>query len=45
VSRQDIEDGARELGQDLDEHIEFCIGAMRGRAVELGLAGGSQPQA
>jgi putative nucleotidyltransferase with HDIG domain len=39
VSRQDIEDGARELGVELDEHIEFCIAAMRGRAAELGLAG------
>jgi putative nucleotidyltransferase with HDIG domain len=39
VSRQDIEDGARELGLDLDEHIEFCIQAMRGRAGDLGLAG------
>src|SRR5438128_4158010 len=32
VSRQDIEDGARELGIDLDGHIDFCIQAMRGRA-------------
>jgi putative nucleotidyltransferase with HDIG domain len=39
VSRQDIEDGARELSLDLDEHIEFCIAAMRARAEELGLAG------
>jgi putative nucleotidyltransferase with HDIG domain len=39
VSRQDIEDGARELGLDLDDHIEFCIQAMRGRAGDLGLAG------
>jgi putative nucleotidyltransferase with HDIG domain len=39
VSRQDIEDGARELSVDLDEHIEFCIAAMRARAEELGLAG------
>ena len=39
VSRQDIEDGARELGLDLDDHIQFCIQAMRGRAVDLGLAG------
>jgi predicted hydrolase (HD superfamily) len=39
VSRQDIEDGARELGVELDDHIAFCIEAMRGRAVELGLAG------
>src|SRR6266571_7919074 len=29
VSRQDIEDGARELGVDLDEHIDFCIQALR----------------
>src|SRR6266851_8904943 len=40
VSRQDIEDGARELGVDLDSHIDFCIQAMRARAGELGLAGG-----
>ena len=39
VSRQDIEDGAHELGLNLDEHIEFCIQAMRDRAVDLGLAG------
>ena len=39
VSRQDIEDGARELGVELDDHIAFCIQAMRDRAGELGLAG------
>src|SRR5437764_15190433 len=39
VSRQDIEDGARELGLNLDEHIEFCIQSMRARAADLGLAG------
>ena len=39
VSRQDIEDGARELGVELDDHIVFCIQAMRDRASELGLAG------
>jgi len=39
VSRQDIEDGARELGVELDGHIAFCIQAMRDRASELGLAG------
>jgi len=39
VSRQDIEDGARELGVELDDHIAFCIEAMRGRAGDLGLAG------
>lgn len=39
VSRDDITGGAAELGVDLDEHIEFCIQAMRERAAELGLAG------
>jgi putative nucleotidyltransferase with HDIG domain len=45
VSRQDIEDGARELGLELDEHIGFCIDAMRARASELGLAGASEARA
>jgi putative nucleotidyltransferase with HDIG domain len=39
VNRTDITEGARELGVDLDEHIVFCIAAMRARAVELGLQG------
>ena len=39
VSRDDIDNGARELGVDLDDHIEFCIKAMQARALELGLAG------
>src|SRR5712664_2567220 len=39
VSRQDIEDGARELGIELDDHIAFCIQAMCDKAGELGLAG------
>ncbi len=39
VSRDDIIEGARDLGVDLDEHIERCIQAMRERAEELGLAG------
>jgi putative nucleotidyltransferase with HDIG domain len=37
VSRDDIVNGAAELGVDLDEHIEFCIGAMRERSAQLGL--------
>jgi putative nucleotidyltransferase with HDIG domain len=41
VSRDDIENGARELGVDLDEHIAFCIEALRRRAYELGLGGGN----
>ncbi len=39
VSREDIIKGAAGLGVDLDEHIAFCIEAMRGIAGELGLAG------
>jgi putative nucleotidyltransferase with HDIG domain len=39
VNREDIESGARELGVDLDEHIDFCIKAMQSRAADLGLAG------
>jgi putative nucleotidyltransferase with HDIG domain len=42
VNRQDIINGAADLGIDLDEHIAFCIEAMRVIAVELGLAGISQ---
>jgi predicted hydrolase (HD superfamily) len=37
VSREDIINGAAELGVDLDEHITFCIEAMKARAGELGL--------
>jgi predicted hydrolase (HD superfamily) len=39
VNRDDITNGAAELGVALDEHITFCIEAMRARAEELGLAG------
>jgi predicted hydrolase (HD superfamily) len=39
VNRQDIINGAADLGEDLDQHIAFCIEAMRGIAGELGLAG------
>ena len=39
VSRDDIINGAADLGVDLDEHIKFCIEAMKGIAAELGLAG------
>jgi predicted hydrolase (HD superfamily) len=37
VNRDDVIQGAAELGVDLDTHICFCIGAMRKRAGELGL--------
>ena len=39
VNRNDIINGAADLGVDLDEHITFCIEAMRTVADELGLAG------
>jgi predicted hydrolase (HD superfamily) len=39
VSRDDIVNGAAELGVELDQHIEFCIQAMRARAPELGIEG------
>ena len=39
VNRNDILNGAAQLGVDLDQHITFCIEAMKVRAVELGLAG------
>jgi putative nucleotidyltransferase with HDIG domain len=39
VNRDDILNGAAELGIDLDQHISFCIEAMKARAAELGLAG------
>jgi putative nucleotidyltransferase with HDIG domain len=39
VNRDDIIQGAAELGVDLEEHIAFCIEAMKGIAAELGLEG------
>jgi putative nucleotidyltransferase with HDIG domain len=39
VSRDDIINGAADLGVDLDEHISFCIEAMKSVAGELGLVG------
>jgi predicted hydrolase (HD superfamily) len=44
VSRDDILNGAQELGIPLDEHITFCIDAMKAHAAELGLAGVTQGQ-
>jgi putative nucleotidyltransferase with HDIG domain len=43
VSRDDVRRGAEELGLPLEEHIAFCIGALRGIAGELGLAGTNPP--
>jgi predicted hydrolase (HD superfamily) len=39
VSREDIRQGAEELGIPLEEHITFCIDAMRAIAQQLGLKG------
>src|SRR5258708_115352 len=39
VSRDDITKSAPEKGVDLDEHITFCIEAMKAVATQLGLAG------
>jgi putative nucleotidyltransferase with HDIG domain len=39
VNREDILNGASELGVDLDEHIGFSIEALKAHAAEIGLAG------
>ena len=39
VSREDVIQGAQELGVDLDEHIGFVIAAMQRNATALSLAG------
>ena len=39
VSREDVRKGAEELGIPLEEHIAFCIAAMREQADALGLRG------
>ena len=39
VNRDDIVNGAADLGVDLDEHITFCIEALKAVADKLGLDG------
>jgi predicted hydrolase (HD superfamily) len=39
VNRNDIVQGAAELGTELEEHIAFCIEAMKGISGKLGLDG------
>jgi len=39
VNRDDIIQGAQQLGVELEEHIAFCIEAMKAVAPQLGLAG------
>lgn len=43
VSREDVVNGAAELGVELEAHIAFVIEAMRGIAPTLGLAGPTVP--
>lgn len=42
VNRNDIIQGAADLGVDLEQHVSFCIEAMRGIAGELGLDGSAE---
>jgi predicted hydrolase (HD superfamily) len=44
VNRDDITQGATELGVDLDEHIQFVIDALKLHAAEIGLAGAAVAQ-
>jgi putative nucleotidyltransferase with HDIG domain len=39
VNRDDVINGATELGVDLDEHITFVIASMQSRSADLGLSG------
>lgn len=43
VSREDVTAGAEELGVPLDEHIAFCIAALRPVESRLGLGTNSAP--
>jgi len=45
VNREDIVKGTAELGVELEEHIAFCIEAMKGIARELGLKGAAERSA
>ena len=44
VSREDVIKGAEGIGIPLEEHVAFCIEAMRGQADALGLRGNIQAQ-
>src|ERR1700687_4444797 len=45
VKREDVINGAVDLGVDLEEHIAFCIEALRGIADRLGLDGSAAKSA
>jgi predicted hydrolase (HD superfamily) len=42
VNRQEIVDGAAELGVPLEDHIDFCVKAMQANAEALGILGSLQ---
>ena len=42
VNRDEVREGAEELGVDFDEHVAFVIAAMEERADELGLGPGNR---
>lgn len=44
VSREDMTQGAAELGVDFDEHVAFVVDAMAANAAALGLAGNEGTQ-
>jgi putative nucleotidyltransferase with HDIG domain len=43
VNREDVRDGAAQLGVDFDEHVAFVIAALSERADELGVAPSGTP--
>jgi putative nucleotidyltransferase with HDIG domain len=45
VNREEVRQGAEELGVDFDEHVAKVIAAMEERAAELGLEGDGAPAA
>jgi predicted hydrolase (HD superfamily) len=45
VKREDVINGATDLGVDLDEHIAFCVDALKGIADKLGLDGSAAKSA
>jgi predicted hydrolase (HD superfamily) len=44
VNRDEVREGAEELGVDFDQHVAFVIEAMNARAAELGLAASDQSE-
>ena len=43
VDREEMRQGAADLGEDFDEHVAFVIAALQPRAHELGLSGQPNP--